>query len=274
VILIRRPWTRQPELPDWTALSKRAARLIHTGRGYVANGKGQPLVSAVVSATLPLEDGAFLVGRNEAGQIRCGRWTLVDNQPSSLTAFCLVFSARRTTGSANDGFVASWGDTSTGTRCHVKFGATSLSISLRQGLFDTPRVQSYSLTAGIRYTWAVRAVAGVGIEVWRGGALLTPTSSSGTMPASSFYTLSSQHIWFGGEGDFSAFGGHYGQAIWLEDVGDSVMQQLSADMYNGLFEPRRIWVPSTAAGGGLPTLTWAAPTVTATTFTPRVTYTY
>ena len=94
MILIRRPWTRQPELPDWTALSKRAARLIHTGRGYVANGKGQPLVSAVVSATLPLEDGAFLVGRNEAGQIRCGRWTLVDNQPSSLTAFCLVFSAR------------------------------------------------------------------------------------------------------------------------------------------------------------------------------------
>jgi len=256
VPLIQHSWLHQtqPPQPRWTELALRAAALVHTGAGDVRNRNGAviPLVSAA-AATRPDEDGAYLLGRAEEGQTRLGRWNLLAAQPASITAYSLVFRLRRSS-LAFDGQLVSWGDTATARRNVVLTTTTGLRVEARQGQYDTPRSETYALSAGVTHTWGVRVVAGVGIEVYRDGILQTPTASSGTMPASSLYRANSQPVWMGGESDYNALGGLYGYGLWFEDLGADTVRALSADIHNGLHEPLRIWVP-VSAGGGSYTLT-------------------
>lgn len=244
----------QPEHPRWSALARRAYALVHTGGGWVGDAENRVIPMAQASGTRPYADGCYLLGRADTNgasvESRLGRWNIASNQPASISAMCLVATIWRTGAISQVGYLAAWGDTASGRRCYVEASSTALTVSLRQGLFDTPRVQSYALTSGVRSTWAVRAATGEGIYVWRDGELLSPSSSSGTMPASSLYSSSAQPVWMGGESEYSALGAHYGQALWFEDLGNEMMQALSGSQYRMLHEPRRIWVPVSAGGGG------------------------
>lgn len=249
--LIQHSWQHQtqPPQPRWSPLALRAAALVHTGAGDVRdrNGAAIPLVSAA-AATRPNEDGAYLLGRGEEGQTRLGRWNLLAAQPASITAYSLVFRLRRSS-QAFDGQLVAWGESAVARRNVVLATPTGLRIDARQGPYDTPRSETYALSAGVTHTWGVRVVAGVGIEVYRDGILQTPTASSGTMPASSLYRTNSQPVWMGGEAEYSALGVLYGYGLWFEDLGSDTVRALSADIHNQLHEPLRIWVPVSAGGG-------------------------
>ena len=243
------PQRTQPCRPNWSALAKEAYALVYTGRGLVEGGGRGPLPNQVVATTAPFRDGAYLFGRNEDTPNRLGRWNIAATQPSNIPAMCLVVRLMRAN-IAQNGHIVAWGDLATSNRCHVLITQTTLVVSLRQGLFDTPRVETYALTALNTNTWAVRAVPGVGIEVYRDGVLLTPSGTSGTMPASSLYSLTTQPVWMGGQEDFSVFGAHYGAAVWFRDLGSEIVRGLSTDIYGFLHEPQRIFIPVSAGGGG------------------------
>lgn len=281
LIALPTDWSRQPRQPRWSALARRAYALVHTGGGWVGDAENRVIPMALASGMRPHADGAYLLGRNDtngpSAESLLGRWNIASTQPASASAMCMVATIWRTGATANMGYLASWGESGTGTRCHVLTTSTTLVVSMRETQFATPRAQTYALTAGQRNTWAVRAVAGDGIYVWRDGELLSPSSSSGTMPSSALvtFTETAQPVWMGARDDFSALGAHYGQALWFEDLGNEMMRALSVSPYRLLHEPSRIWVPTASAAPSMPTL--SLPTVTAigaTYATPRVTLTY
>ena len=209
---------------------------------------GSLLPSQSVASTTPYRDGVYLNGRGDGDPTRLGRWHL-GAQPASLRAFCLAAEIQRGAGT-NPGYLISWGENSTAVRGNVSITATSFVVTVRETQFGTARVETYDLVVGQRSTWAVRAVAGVGIEVYKNGALQVPVSSTGTVPTAAIYVSPGQPFWAGSNLDYSALGALFGLALWDRDLGSSVVRDMSMDIHSALHIPRRIYIPGAAAGGG------------------------
>jgi len=273
MLILKRPWTRQPSSASLSEVGNTAFGLVNSSNGVLRNKTGQLLTDLYVpawSARTLRNDGTYIYSRNENGILSAGRYQLAVQPSIAPSAVCFVHSFARAN-IAQVGYAVAWSDTATSARCHIQITSSTFTISLRQGVFDTPRVENYDLTHSVRSTWSVRAIAGVGISVWRDGALLTPSASSGTMPATSFFNTPGTAIWFGGPDEYSGYGAHYGSALWFSDLGPQLMADMSLGMYRVLYSPKQIYIPTNPPYKTLSSATWT--NLTATSVTPRVTWT-
>lgn len=113
---------------------------------------------------------------------------------------------------------------------------------------------------GLRYD-------GAAIEAWRNGAMVW------SMALASLGSNNSANLYVGGGYGSAAAAAYAMAAYWHRDVGAAAMGALTSDPWS-LFAPRRLWLPASAAGGSLPTLsaaTYMPGSLTSVGFRPRVT---
>lgn len=273
-----RRWFRQPPASaPLSQLGRRADAVVNTGsKGLIRilRGARSGMTDLFGSSTRSYLDGMYLNGRSD-GDTKLGQWEIV-KPPANPAAISCAFRVHRAD-AVYAGDLFYWGDSaSTATpRCYIQI-FNDIIVSVRQGQFDTLYVVTYSDAAPLtgQSSFGLRIIAGVGVELWKDGELLTPSSTTGTLPASSIYANASNFIWMGRKDDYGGFGALFGSAIWFYDIGSPAARRLSADFYNELYAPRRKVLPIASGAPTLPTLsaaTYMPGSLTSTGFRPRVT---
>jgi hypothetical protein len=272
LIQIAQPWDRQPdgivrpnpELPAPALLWHGAAPEYNAATGGLA-------LSAYAGTGLSYEASRY---GKELAFSGSGTHRHVFATPSEANQVTFVIQARVTGSPSNlDRLFSNYNGAGSG-RYDIYFGGAG---PWTFQIFRATANTQFLLTSLTTFsgTLVITYVFGQTPKVWLNGAPRSVTAyfpgSGAQVTASKLTAIASRPDSTGVQADaaVSAF------ARYDVALPDSMAQAISSpgDVW-GLFEPRRIWIPTASAGGGLPTLTWRDPIITATGTTPRVDYAY
>jgi hypothetical protein len=260
VLILERPWTRQPQ----TVVKGRTDGI---GAGLVAYGTG-----AVDNDWEAVNGPTRTVGQNGIGRTFVSassqyvKRNLVLSQP--LTVFALVKLA---TLNANQGYVSIGGSD----QRHLLYSSNTATWFFSGSGGTYGQAAGGILTAGLWYSLVGRAQSSTSRQVFINGiqrgtdtTAVSPTASSLCVAGASWSSGAPQ-AGFYLNGDMAVWG------VWNRALTDGEIMSLYVNPWQ-LFAPRRIYIPTaTAAGYTHPTLSAATATeITATSFKPSVTYTF
>jgi hypothetical protein len=259
VLILERPWTRQPQTPV-------EAKTTGIGAGLVAYGTG-----AVDNDWEAVNGPTRTVGQNGIGRTFVSassqyvKRNLVLSQP--LTVFALVKLA---TLNANQGYVSIGGSN----QRHLLYSSSTSTwfFSGSGGTYGQAAATGGVITAGLWYSLVGRAQSSTSRQVFINGTqrgtdttAVSPTASSLCVAGASWSSGAPQ-AGFYLNGDMAVWG------AWDRALTDGEIMSLYVNPWQ-LFAPRLVYIPTPAAAASAPTITaLSAISITAASAQPRISY--